>query len=256
MSRIIVPRRKLWTPPQRQGGYVVLDAYRSGAGGGESNPDLPWTALQIHFDAAVGSGIVDSSPSPKGPSFLGGGVLTTDGPKFGTKCLDTRTPTFNGAGMFLATEPGIVPGTGEFCYDVWMNLDSYSYEQVILSTISTSSGGNGFYIDFHPTYGLLHYSPLGGGLHYAGVTPTAGTWGHLECSKTGSTGYLYWNGDEITHWTDTNNYTNGQLMLGGITYSPPGAVRASGRFDEFRLLIGKGGHTSNFTPPTAPYLDY
>lgn len=36
MSRLILPSRKIWTPPQRQRGYVVLDAYRvTGTGTGE-----------------------------------------------------------------------------------------------------------------------------------------------------------------------------------------------------------------------------
>lgn len=33
MSRIIVPPRRLWTPPRLQRGYVVIDAYRNPAGG-------------------------------------------------------------------------------------------------------------------------------------------------------------------------------------------------------------------------------
>lgn len=33
MSRLIVPSRKIWTPPQRQGGYVVLDGYRGANSG-------------------------------------------------------------------------------------------------------------------------------------------------------------------------------------------------------------------------------
>lgn len=32
MSRLILPSRKIWTPPQRQRGYVVLDGYRGGGG--------------------------------------------------------------------------------------------------------------------------------------------------------------------------------------------------------------------------------
>lgn len=31
MSQIVAPSRRLWVPPQRQRGYVVLDAYRGGA---------------------------------------------------------------------------------------------------------------------------------------------------------------------------------------------------------------------------------
>ena len=45
MSRLIVPSRKLWTPPQRQRGYVVLDGYRGGGGGGGAwLQTTAWTA--------------------------------------------------------------------------------------------------------------------------------------------------------------------------------------------------------------------
>lgn len=42
MSQIIMPSRKLWTPPQKQRGYVVLDGYRGAGGGGGTwgPPDL------------------------------------------------------------------------------------------------------------------------------------------------------------------------------------------------------------------------
>lgn len=227
------------------------------AGGG--NPDLPWTARQIHFDAGTGgSGVLDSSPFPKSPSLWSGGLLSTDGPKFGAKCLDTRSPGAEGAGLIMSGVADIVVGTGDFCYDFWVNLDSVGYEQVLLSTISTSSGANGFYLDYHPaTYKLLHYSPVGGGLHYnaSNGVITASSYQHIEYSRTSGTGYLFLDGNLVTSFADTNNYTTDTLLLGGITYTPVGAVPAAGRFDEFRILVGRGGHTSSFTPPTVAYGD-
>lgn len=43
MNRLILPSRKIWTPPQRQRGYVVLDAYRGGGGGG-SGTAIKWNS--------------------------------------------------------------------------------------------------------------------------------------------------------------------------------------------------------------------
>lgn len=43
MNRLILPSRKIWTPPQQQRGYMVLDAYR-GAGGGSWHTAVSLTA--------------------------------------------------------------------------------------------------------------------------------------------------------------------------------------------------------------------
>lgn len=147
------------------------------------------------------------------------------------------------------------PGTGDFNFDWWFNIDSVGYEQNMFDTRATVDGASGFQIDFHPSYGLLFYSALGGGIQSAGVTPSVGVWHHFEVSRTGTTARMFLDGVQITSWTDTNNYANSQAYLGGVTYTPLGAVPMTAYFDEFRCLIGKGGHTANFIPPTAPYSD-
>lgn len=51
MNRIIAPSRKLWTPPHRQGGYVVVDAYRFGGGSGLPtwNPEDKSSEITLAF---------------------------------------------------------------------------------------------------------------------------------------------------------------------------------------------------------------
>lgn len=160
--------------------------------------------------------------------------------------------------MLVSDNAGIVVGTGDFCYSFWVKMASVSTEQVLLSTLTTDHGTDGFYIDYHPaTYKLLHYSPLGGGLHYNAATGamTAGAYQYVEYSRTAGVGYLSIDGHMVTSFADTNNYSSRVLFMGGITYTPVGAVPTAGDWDEFRLLVGKGGHTSDFTPPTSAFLD-
>lgn len=160
--------------------------------------------------------------------------------------------------MLVSDNAGIVVGTGDFCYSFWVKMASVSTEQVLLSTLTTVYGTDGFYIDYHPaTYKLLHYSPLGGGLHYNAATGamTAGAYQYVEYSRTAGVGYLSLDGNMITSFADTNNYASRVLFMGGTTYTPVGSVPTAGDWDEFRLLVGKGGHTSDFTPPTSAFLD-
>lgn len=222
------------------------------SGGTPSNPDLPWTALQIHFD---GTTLVDSSPAPKSVVQHGNATLSTSGPspKFGTRCMRTDTG-LDGAGMFCEND-GLIVGTGDFCYEFWVNPDSIPPDCNLLDTRSTSTGAGGFQIYYHPSYGLLHYSALGGGIHSDGTPLVQGVWQHVEYSRTSGTSYLFHAGVELVSWADSNDYSNDQLFLGGVTYTPVGAVATIGAFDEFRLLVGKGGHTADFTPPTAAYSD-
>lgn len=220
--------------------------------GGSINPDLPWTQLQVHFEGAT---LVDSSPSPKTLTLWGNASLSTSGPspKFGAKSLRTDAG-LDGAGM-LVTDSALVVGTGDFCYDFWVNPDDIPPDCNLLDTRNTITGDNGFQIYYAPAYGLLHYSALGGGIHNDGTPLVADTWQHVEYSRTSGIAYLFLGGAQLASWADSNNYSNNQLFLGGVTYSPIGTVPTIGAFDEFRLLVGKGGHTAAFTPPAAPYGD-
>lgn len=61
MSRLILPRRKIWTPPQRQQGYLVLDAYRGGGGGGSSGTAIKWNAADKGAAVILSAGDLTAS---------------------------------------------------------------------------------------------------------------------------------------------------------------------------------------------------
>lgn len=106
-------------------------------------------------------------------------------------------------------------------------------------------------MDIHPSLGLV--AVAGGGARYNGTNVTPSTWNHVEFSRTAGTGYMFLGGSLLISWADTANYYSSELFIGGATYYPIGAAACPAYFDEFRLQIGGGGHTSDFTPPTAAY---
>lgn len=76
MSRLILPSRKIWTPPQRQRGYVVLDGYRAGGGG---DPDYAHTVLQIHPGGSDGgTSFVDTSSYARTVTRVNAAAIATD----------------------------------------------------------------------------------------------------------------------------------------------------------------------------------
>lgn len=218
-------------------------------GGPAGNPDLPYTAIMLHFE---GGSIVDSSPSPKSFTVWGSAVQSTSDPKFGEKCLET-TIGFDGCGLYFnGSFPAI--GTAPFAYDFWIKIASLSSEQIVLDTRATSGGGGGMVLVQHPSLGLV--AVQSGVSRYNGTSLTAGTWCHVEVGRDEDmVGRFFLGGTKLAEYTDDRNYTSTQCFLGGGTYSPVGVLQAVGKYDEFRLLVGKGGHTANFTPPIAAYSD-
>ncbi|MBZ0088203.1 MAG: hypothetical protein K8F33_08920, partial [Thermomonas sp.] len=61
MNRLILPSRKIWTPPQRQRGYVVLDAYRGGGGGGGGGTAIKWNSADKGAAVILSSGDLTAS---------------------------------------------------------------------------------------------------------------------------------------------------------------------------------------------------
>jgi len=141
-------------------------------------------------------------------------------------------------------------GTGSFTVDFWINTFADNI-QVMGKGVST----NGWYIHITAGTGTLTFR--------AGSTPsiivesttdmTDGEWHHVAVSRSGSSVRLFIDGDqEDSALFSTNFNTNADFVI-GRTYEG-----ASGQFigylDEIRLSKDIARWTSNFTPPTSPYI--
>jgi len=175
------------------------------------------------------------------------GDLVASPVKFGTGAAESAT-----IGSF-ADMPGIV---GDFSLDAW---------------VYTPSGIDYTYFSFGDFYDLAFFSDAGDVLGdydpvvisgpsiffssydttpISIVGPVTGlplnSYNHVEVSRTSGVWYLFLNGVLLGTGADTSSSIPRGVRFNGI---PSSGVAV----DELRVQFGTGGHTSNFTPPTAPY---
>jgi hypothetical protein len=74
-------------------------------------------------------------------------------------------------------------------------------------------------------------------------------WYHVAVSRSGSTAKLFVNGVEEASASNSTNFTATSLGVGGYSSSNASVI---GFVSDFRIVIGSGLYTSDFTPPTAP----
>lgn len=195
--------------------------------------------MLFHLDGSLSSiGSIDATY---------GGTLETSPTKFGSGSM---------SGFASLSSPTTFPAIdGDFNLDFWIYIPTgsdyasvsfgESYNLYLFSNTGDSFG------DFEPSLTistaavmLYRFSPPTNLIGPSGLL-TMDAFNHIEISRTGTTWRLFLNG--VIQGTSTDATINSPGN--GVTFSlDTGMV-----VDEVRIQFGTGGHTSNFTPPTAPY---
>lgn len=100
MSRLILPIRKIWTPPQRQRGYVVLDAYRSGGGSGGTD-DFSTNTLSSYTEYADTAASWSIASGYLSASYGSQAILTRNGVSFADGEVSAVITEANDTGLAL-----------------------------------------------------------------------------------------------------------------------------------------------------------
>jgi hypothetical protein len=144
-------------------------------------------------------------------------------------------------------------GTGDFTVEAWVNFSSLI------------SGGRGIF-QFSATasipsntnslaLGASSNGAVGWNLYAnnndlnSGVSVAIGTWYHVAVVRSSGTTKLYVNGTSVITETDSKDYTQTYLIIGGF-YST--TFLMDGYISNFRVVKGTAVYTSNFTPSTTP----
>ena len=168
---------------------------------------------------------------------------------------------FDGTGDYLTTTASteLVFGTGNFTIESWVMLNKaptlgVGMCQIAASALPSTTAGPGF--------GCIYTGAAGNGawgIYYgtgsfayssaSDAVPSQNVWYHVAFVRSSGVSKLYVNGVEKVSVTDTTNYANSVLTIGGWYSS---AYMFQGYMSNFRIVKGTALYTSAFTPSTTP----
>lgn len=219
----------------------------------------PQTSLLMHFNGTNGSTtMTDSSKNNASVTATNGAAISTVQSKFGGS-----SGFFDGTDDYLTVPDNSAFdfGAGDFTIEYWEYRTSSGIQSPILSrnTITYTPYVIGWNDGATPTVLMIYMSSNGSSWDIAsGVsmgTLTTNVWKHYAVTRQGNTFRTFENGIQISTFTSTATFPAGAgpLQIGrgiGTIYYFKG-----GYIDELRITKGVARYTSNFTPPTAQFLD-
>jgi hypothetical protein len=217
-----------------------------------SNFALPVAPLSFNANATLqvngtSAAIYDSSMIVTYET-LGNSNSTTVIKKYGNSSM-----YFDGTGDYLLTpsSPTLNFGSSDFTVEGWVYPTSLSSDWFIISAV----GSGGFFVGFSSV------QTVGFGWGRAAVawdyrvasTATINTWQHVAVTRSGTSMRLFVNG--VQQGTTQTISTAYNLGTSGTSIGSQGAnYYLTGYLDDLRVTNGVARYTSNFTPPTTPFI--
>jgi len=222
---------------------------QASGGGGPSDPYWASVASLLHLDGSSGS---TTFTDQKGLSWsaMGGAVLNTSTFKFGSASL-----ACNGISSAAQNSTALAVGSGDFTIEGWLYPTSLS--SVLLFFDQRPASTNGLYPALYlDSSGNIHFFVANGDVlvQSSGGLAT-NIWTHVALSRVSGTTRLFTAGVSRGSVADTNNYLASRTLIGQSSFNT-GATSFTGYIDDWRITIGVGRYTSNFTPPTAAFPDH
>jgi len=205
---------------------------------------LPNVKLLMH-----GEDLTDAAGNPM--TVTGTVTSSATQAKFGSKSLQ-----FNGTSVIkTGINPGLATGTGDFTAECWAYPTSANPNTNGSTLISwkdavgtASTGAVGFRND-----GKLEWGTNGGKIASASVNYTPNTWQHVAVTRASNVIYLFYNGNLVGSYSDTNSFTAPAGVAIGNRTDNNNTTGFTGFIDETRITVGVARYVpSSFTPSTTP----
>jgi len=220
----------------------------SSAGGVVLNPNL---VMLLHMEGEDdGTSFIDSSSYERTFTARNNAVTDTAQAKFGTASLANPA---NGDYIDTPDASELTLGTGEWSTDAWiMFADTVANTQTLWGQDHSSSPRSWGVQDQGSSNGLACYLAPNGRVQ--SYTRTEDVWHHIEVNRTGGKVYHFKNGTQLgTEIADTTSVADVSIVFSIGAQADGTAAGFEGWMDEFRMLVGEGGHTDNFSVKTTAY---
>ena len=218
------------------------------------DPYFNQTTLMLHGNS---TGTVDSTGTPvyQNNTFLDSSannfVITRNGNttqgSFSPFSQTGWSNFFNGSTDYLSvpSSANLAIGTGDYTLEAWLYMSSTSFSNQCFYG-GTSSGGPIFTIRSQTS---LVINPYGSGdtCTFTGAYFPTNQWYHIAVTRQSSTARLFVNGVLASTTTDSGNYGQTVVGVGGI-----GLYYWTGYVSNLRFIKGTAVYTSSFTPSTTP----
>lgn len=213
-----------------------------------------YTTLMLHTDGEQGASIfVDDSFS--GHTVTSNGtIVDTNQKKFGT-----GSTFFDTSYLSISDHADWDFGTGDFTIDFWANIDSWNPANAFMSTTNWGATEEG-YLLLASYGGAQFYATSGHGAWDRAFFESTfdfslNAWHHLALVRNNGVLACYTDGFSIGTMANSNILnSSGTMYFGSAKYNGGSVASIDGNLDEIRISKGIARWTSNFTPPSGPYV--
>lgn len=211
--------------------------------------DEPEASLLMHFDGDFG----DSSVNSFAVTATGNAVISTAQSKFGGSSAYFGG---NGDGLTIGESSAIQFGTGDFTIEFWLyyiSNDSGGATHIIGRHVSNF--GVNWLIGIQNSTGKLYWEPgSAGSSTFSSEVVPLNSWTHIAVTRSSGVCRSFMNGKLMATGDASGNIDENIMCDLTIGTDSTGTNSMTGYIDELRIVKGVARYTSNFTPPSAPFL--
>ena len=213
------------------------------------DPSFANVLLLLHGDGTSGSTtITDSSSNSVSMTVTGNTQIDTAVKKFGTGSIQ-----FDGTGDQLSfTNTGF--GADDFTYEAWIYPESQIKDfPACFRVVNDASSANRVTLQYDIDGQANKFRLNVGGTSIYSTAKSTGQWYHVAVVRSGTTMTFYLDGTSIGTATYSYNVPSHTGFIGGDV-ATSSQLAFKGYIDDVRIS-NVARYTSNFTPPTAAFLD-
>ena len=215
------------------------------------DPSFADVSLLLHGDGTSGSTtITDSSSNAVVLTANGNAQIDTTIKKFGTGSIE-----FNGSVDSISADTLVGNfGTSDFTIEMWIYPTGYPAGLFSKTTNTSSSSPPSIsaFMNSSTLYVGVNSGSATGSWNICSALPALNQWSHLAICREGTDLRCFLNGTSILNVTNNADVDNSDTLR--IGYWRTSASHFKGYMDDIRFS-GVARYTSNFTLPTAAFLD-
>lgn len=158
----------------------------------------------------------------------------------------SQTNAFGSENFTIESWCYFIDGTANALRMIWTNYNTWTSQSIFFGKHTAYSGKVTLWVNNYSASAPLLVDPN---------LPPANSWVHYAAVRNGSSWTLYRDGTSVATGTYSGVATTNTLSQVGGNSEASGTYSMYGYLDDFRITKGLARYTTNFTPPTEPFLD-